>query len=116
MHLHLHVLELIQPVLNSSNPLHRTMCLIHPIVDIPLKGVVPVGEHSSGRGPYFMVVPDNIVRMVSTTTSLILQNAALVPSVPLGSRRSLSCNLQMGIPFNLAAMLVVHKSAVQVPG
>jgi hypothetical protein len=71
VHLRLHVLKLIQPVLDSSNPVHCMQCLVHPIADIPLKGVVPVGELSSGGGPYSMTRPENIVRMVSSTTSLI---------------------------------------------
>jgi hypothetical protein len=84
VHLRLHVHKLIQLVLDSSNPLHRTLCLVHPIADIPLKGVVPVGELSSGGGPYSMAGPRNIMRMVSTTMSLILQTVAPIPSVPLG--------------------------------
>jgi hypothetical protein len=72
VHLLPHVLELIQPMLNSSNPPHRMLHLVHPIADIPLKGVVLVGELSSGRGPYSMAGRRNMVRMVSTTTSLIL--------------------------------------------
>jgi hypothetical protein len=89
---------------NSSN-----LCSTHPIPSTTccawstpyltyIKGVVPVGELSSGGGPYSMAGLGNIVRMVSTTTSLILQNAAPVPIVPLGLRGSLSCHLKIGMP------------------
>jgi hypothetical protein len=66
------MLELIQLVLYSSNPLHCMLCLVYPIAEIPLKGVVPMGDLSSGGGPYSMAGPKNIMRMVSSTTSLIL--------------------------------------------
>jgi hypothetical protein len=54
-----------------------------------------------------MVGLGNIVRMVSTTTSLILWNATTIPSVLLGLRGSLLCHLQMGTPASARWTYVV---------
>jgi hypothetical protein len=60
----LHVLELIHPSLDPSDPLHRTFCLVHPVTDIPLEGVVLVGELGRGGGSDSMAWPRGTVRTV----------------------------------------------------
>jgi hypothetical protein len=64
VYLHLHMLELVHPALNPSNPLHRVFCLVHPITDIPLEGVVLVGELGKGRGFGSVAWPRGTVRIV----------------------------------------------------
>jgi hypothetical protein len=60
----MHVLELIHHALNPFDPLHRAFCLAHHITDIPIVGVVPVGELDRGRGFSFVAWPRGIVRIV----------------------------------------------------
>jgi hypothetical protein len=83
MYLRLHVLELVHLVLDPSNPLHRTFCLVHPVTNIPLERVVRVGELGRGGGSGSVAWTWGTVRIVWTTTLLIPRKATAVPSVPL---------------------------------
>jgi hypothetical protein len=64
MYLRLHALELIHPTLDPSNPLHSAFCLVHPVTDIPLEGVVPVGELGRGGCSGSVSWPRGTVRIV----------------------------------------------------
>jgi hypothetical protein len=64
VYLHQNTLELIHPTLNPSDPLYRVFCLVHPVTDIPLEGVVPVGELGRGRGSDSVAWPRGTVRTV----------------------------------------------------
>jgi hypothetical protein len=50
MYLRLQALELIHPALDLYDPLHHAFFLVHPVTNIPLDGIVPVGELGIGRG------------------------------------------------------------------
>jgi hypothetical protein len=64
VYLHLHVLELIHLALDPPEPLHHTFYLVHSVMDIPLEGVVPVGELVRGGGSNSMAWPRATVRIV----------------------------------------------------
>jgi hypothetical protein len=64
VYLRLHVLKLNHPALDPSDPLHYAFYLVHPITDIPLKGVVLVGELGRGGGSCSMAWPRGTVRLV----------------------------------------------------
>jgi hypothetical protein len=64
VYLHQHALKLINPALDLSDPLHRVFFLVHPVTDIPLKGVVPVGELGRGGGSSSVAWPKDTVRIV----------------------------------------------------
>jgi hypothetical protein len=49
---------------DPSNPLHLAFCLVHPVIDIPLKGVVPLGELGRGRGYGSVAWPRATMRIV----------------------------------------------------
>jgi hypothetical protein len=50
MYLCLHSLKLIHHALDPSDSPHRVFCLVHPVTDVPLEGVVLVGKLNKGRG------------------------------------------------------------------
>jgi hypothetical protein len=50
LHLHLHVCKVIHPMLESSNPFHRALSVVNPIIDVPLQRSVPVRVPGRGRG------------------------------------------------------------------
>jgi putative transposon-encoded protein len=57
MYLRLHVLKLVHPALDPSDPLHHVFCLVHPVTDIPLEGVVPVGNSTEAEVPALWLGP-----------------------------------------------------------
>jgi hypothetical protein len=93
LHLYLHVCKVIHPLLESSDPFLRTLSLVNPITNVPLKRSVPVKVPgrggSSGSEARLMVT----MRRVVTTTIMVTQVATPIPSVPLGHLRvSLRCS------------------------
>jgi hypothetical protein len=74
-------------VLESFNPLHHLLYLVRPITNIPLKGVIPIGVPCWGGGPCSTAEPRRTVRLVGTTTLLVLWVTTPIPSVPLGLLR-----------------------------
>jgi hypothetical protein len=95
MYLRWHVVELVQAAPDPFDLLHHMFCLVHPITDIPLEGVVLVRELGRGGGSGSLDWPRCTVRIVLTTL-LIPQKATPVPSVPLGLRGSLSFCFPLG--------------------
>jgi hypothetical protein len=75
--------------IESSNSLHHPLCLVSPITNIPLKGVIPVGVLCRGRDSCSMAEPGRTMRVVRvrTTAPLVLRVSTLIPSVPLGLLR-----------------------------
>jgi hypothetical protein len=75
LHLRLHVCKVIHPSLESSNPFHRTLSLVNPIIDIPLQRSVlvrvPNREGGSGSEARLEVT----VRGVITTTLMVTRVA-----------------------------------------
>jgi hypothetical protein len=64
VYLHLHTLELFHPTLDLFDPLHNAFCLAHPVTNISLEGVVPVGELGKGRGSNSVAWPRGTMRIV----------------------------------------------------
>jgi hypothetical protein len=89
----LHVCEVIHPMLKSSDPFHRALNLVNPIIDVPLQRIIPVWVPGKGGGsgsePWLGVT----VRGVVTTNLMVTRIATPIPSLPLGlSRVSLRCS------------------------
>jgi hypothetical protein len=61
------VCKVIHPMLESSDPFHRALSLVHPITDIPLQKSVPVRVPGRGRGSISEARLEVTVRWVVTT-------------------------------------------------
>jgi hypothetical protein len=48
---------LLKRVLDPSDPFHCSLCLVSPIMVLPLKEVIPVGVPCRGKGPYSAAEP-----------------------------------------------------------
>jgi hypothetical protein len=59
-------------VLESSNSLHRPLCLVSLTTNIPLLGVILVGVPCNGGGSCSMAEPGRTLRVVRTTAPLVL--------------------------------------------
>jgi hypothetical protein len=69
-------------VIETSNSLHHPLCLVYPITEIPLKGVIPVRVPWRGGGPFSTAEPRMTVWVVASTALLVLWVSTLIPSVP----------------------------------
>jgi hypothetical protein len=74
-------------VLESSNSLHHPLCLVCPITNIPLKGLISVGVPCRGRGSCSTAEPRRTVRVVRPTALPVLWVSTPITSVPLGLLR-----------------------------
>jgi hypothetical protein len=93
LHLHLHVCKVIHMSLESSDPLHRALRLVNPIIDVPLQGRVPVRVPRRGKCFGSEARLGVTVRGIVTTTLMVTRVANSIPSVPLGLLRvSLRCS------------------------
>jgi hypothetical protein len=59
-------------VLESSNSLHCLLCLVSPITNIPLKGVIPVGVPRKSEGSFSIAELGRTMSVVRTTAPLVL--------------------------------------------
>jgi hypothetical protein len=93
LHLHLHVCKVIHLKLKSSNPFHRALSLVNPIIDVPLQRGVPIRVPGRGGGSGSEARLGVTVRGVVTATLIVTRVATPMPSVPLGLLRvSLRCS------------------------
>jgi hypothetical protein len=83
----LHMCKVIYPMLESSNPFHRALSLVNPIIDVPLQRGIPVRVPSRGEGSGSEARLRVTVRGVVTTTLMVTRVATNIPSVPLGLLR-----------------------------
>jgi hypothetical protein len=87
LHLCLHVCKVIHSSLESSDPVHCTLSLVNPIIDVPLLGSVPVRIPSRGKGSGAEARLRVTVRRTVTTTLMVTRVGNPIPSVPLGLLR-----------------------------
>jgi hypothetical protein len=80
-------------MLESSDPFHFALSLVHPITDVPLQRGVPVKVLDRGVGSGLEARLGVTVRGVVTNTLMVTRVATPIPSVPLGLLRvSLRCS------------------------
>jgi hypothetical protein len=93
LHLCLHVCNIIDLMLKSSNPFHRALSLFNPITDVLLRRGVLVRVPDRGGGSGSEARLRVTMRGVVTATLMVTQVATPIPSVPLGLLRvSLWCS------------------------
>jgi hypothetical protein len=71
----------------SSDPIHRTLGLVNPITNVPLRRSIPVRVPGRGGGSGSEARLKVTVRGVVTTTLMVIHVATPIPSVPLGLLR-----------------------------
>jgi hypothetical protein len=87
LHLLLHVCKVIHLSLESSDPIHRALSLVNPIIDVPLQRSIPVRVPSRGRGSDSEARLGVTMKGIVTTTLRVTRVANPIPSVPLGLLR-----------------------------
>jgi hypothetical protein len=93
LHLHLHVCKVIHLSLELSDPFHRALSLVNPIIDVPLQRSVPVRVPGRGGGSSSEARLGITVRGIVTTTLMVTRVANPIPNVPLGLLRvTLRCS------------------------
>jgi hypothetical protein len=81
LHLHLHVCEVIHPMLELSDPFHRALSLVSLITGIPLQRNLPVRIPGKGRGFGSEARLEVTVRGVVTTTLMVTHVVCYAASI-----------------------------------